>query len=182
MRVATKRDYLSMAARGILGNQMPSWPDVESAKAAGHRGTVMIRYKAPNSPFMRADVPLDDADRVMAGLVGEGADRRLMYLTWMSPSVGRRINAEVWRGPGGLYLNYSTAQTHVRAALEGSGKHAEGTAARLILEWACCPNSLDDIEALLELYPDAVIELTAFDREIGDIPGRNTVIWEVRNY
>lgn len=182
MKIATKREYLARSGLGLLGNRMPSWDTPADAIAAGHRGDVMIRSKTPNSPFMRADVPVGEASRVMDSLVEQGADRDALYLTWMSPSVGRRINAEVWRGPDGLYLNYSTAQTHLRDGLDKSGKHAERSAARAVLEWACCPNSLADIDALLELYPDAVLEITAFDRQIGDLPGRNTVIWEVRDY
>lgn len=41
---------------------------------------------------------------------------------------------------------------------------------------------MDDVEILLELYPDATIELAAYPYTLGKIPGRNTVIWEVRDY
>lgn len=122
MRIATKQQFLDMAARGLLGNQMPSWPTVAAAMAAGHRGTVMVRYKRPDSPYMRADVPIEAADAVIDGLVAQGAERPLLYLTHMTPGVGRLLNAECWRGPAGLYLNYSTAQTHLRAALDESGR------------------------------------------------------------
>lgn len=181
MRISTKAEFLHLSALGLLGNSMPSWPDSSLARAAGHCGLVMVRYKVPGSPFMRPDVPMDEADQVIDKLVDQGASRNLLYLTARSPDVGRRISAELWRGPTGLYLNYSTAQTHVRAALDADGRHAEGIAALEILRWACCPNSFDDVMALLEQYPDAVIELTAFDWWIGVLPARNTIIWEVRS-
>jgi hypothetical protein len=182
MNIATKADYLNHAARGVLGNQMPSWPSPEAAALSGYSGPVMVRYKAPDSPYMRADVPMADVPGVLAEMVGRGAIRDLLYLTHMTTSVGRRINGEVWDGPDGLYLNYSTAQTHLRAGLEQSGRHVERSAALAVLRWACCASSFDDLMGLLEKHPDAVIEFTAYDREIGDIPGRNTVVWEVRNY
>lgn len=182
MKVPTKHEFRRLAALGLMGNQMPSWPSVAAARAAGHAGLVMIRDATPDSSYMTPNVPIERAEEMIDRLVAAGASRDNLYLTWMSPLVGRRINAEVWRGPTGLYLNYSTAQTHVRAALDGSGRHVEGVSALAVLRWACCPNSLDDIEALLDRYPDAALEITAFDREIGTIPGRNTVIWECRDY
>lgn len=180
--IATKAEFLERSNSGRLGNYMPSWDSPREAIEDGHRGPVMIRSRQANSPHMRPDVPVEDADRVMDGLVEQGARREDLYLTWMSPAVGRRINAEVWRGPRGLYLNYSTDQTNVRAALEASGKHVEGAAAVEVLRWALDENSYEDVMDLLDLHPDAVVELTAFDRQIGAIPGRNGVIWEVRNY
>ncbi len=39
----------------------------------------------------------------------------------------------------------------------------------------------DDLEALLDKYPDHTVEFTVFDRPVGQLK-RQTVIWEVRNY
>jgi len=35
---------------------------------------------------------------------------------------------------------------------------------------------------LLDLYPDHVIEFSAAEVFVGDRPGRNAVVWEVRKY
>lgn len=182
MKICTKSEFLRRSEAGLLGNSMPSWTTVAEAQADGYHGPVMIRARRPNSPWMRPDVPQHLVDDVIAGLVVKGADASELYLTHMTPEVGRRLNAEVWNGPDGLYLNYSTAQCNVRDALAKYGRHAERAAALVILRWALCPNSFDDVMALLEAYPDAVIELTAYDREMGDLHGRNTIIWEVRDY
>ena len=182
MMVATKAEYLRLANLGYMGNQKSSWDTPEAAIASGYAGMVMVRYREPNSPFMRADVAMVDAPAVIDGFVAAGADRSKLYLTHMTSAVGRRINGELWRGPGGIYLNYATAQTHLRAALDQAGRHVERSAALAVVRWACCPSSYDDLMTLLEVYPDAVIEFTAYDREIGNVPGRNTIIWEVRNY
>lgn len=53
---------------------------------------------------------------------------------------------------------------------------------KVLLDRYLDPSSRDDLDALLELYPDATIELTAFDIDTGVIPGRNTIFWEVRDY
>lgn len=180
--IATKAEYLRRAAAGLMGNQMPSWPTPEAAVASGYSGDVMVRYAAPDSPWMRADVAMVDVPRVLDEFVAAGADRAKLYLTHMTTQVGRRINGELWRGPGGLYLHYSTAQMHLRASLDRHGRHAERSAAMAVLRWACDPTSLDDLMDLLDLYPDAVIEFTAYDRQMGTHPHREVIVWEVRNY
>lgn len=44
------------------------------------------------------------------------------------------------------------------------------------------PSSQEDIRDLLDLYPDATIEFTCFTKDTGNIPGRNTILWETRDY
>lgn len=180
--IRTKAEFLEKAANGLMGNQMPSWPSVGAALADGHTGEVMIRYREPDSPWMRPNIPVRHAVAHIDAMVERGADRSKFYLTWMSPFVGRLLNAEVWRSPLGLYVHYSRSQTHLREALDKDGHHARGLKAMMVLRSTCDANSMTDIEALLDLYPDACLEITVFDRQIGTIPGRNTVIWEVRNY
>ena len=58
----------------------------------------------------------------------------------------------------------------------------EGIRAILKLRSVLFPSSLADLEALFEIYPDSVIEFSAYRFAVGAIPGRNAVIWEVRNY
>lgn len=42
--------------------------------------------------------------------------------------------------------------------------------------------SYEDVRELLKLYPNHVVEFSCCDRSVGSVPGRNTVIWEVRLY
>jgi len=44
------------------------------------------------------------------------------------------------------------------------------------------PSSRDDLEQLFDLYPDATVEFTCYQMDLGTIPRRNTIFWEVRNY
>lgn len=180
--IATKSEYLELAAGGRLGNQMPSWSSPEEAIASGYSGAVMIRDRTPNSPFMRPDVAMEDVPSTIEHLVSLGATREKLYLTHMTPGSRRRINGELWRSPSGLYLNYSTSQAHLRKSLDESGRHAERSSAMAILRATCDPDSVDDLMLLLDIYPDAVIEFTSYDSPVGTIPGRRVVIWEVRNY
>jgi hypothetical protein len=42
--------------------------------------------------------------------------------------------------------------------------------------------SYEEFLMLGELYPGAVIEFTSYEIVLGNLKGRNTVVWEVRNY
>jgi hypothetical protein len=44
------------------------------------------------------------------------------------------------------------------------------------------PNSRADLDALLDLYPDAAVEFSCFSVNVGIFPARNTIFWETRNY
>ncbi len=61
-------------------------------------------------------------------------------------------------------------------------RHLEGVAARLMLHKHLNANSYDDLLNLMELYPRHVYELSAVEGCYGTVPGRNAVMWEVRNY
>jgi len=44
------------------------------------------------------------------------------------------------------------------------------------------PSSHDDWNELLERYPGHVLEVSIYDRCLGDLPNRNSLVWEVRKY
>jgi hypothetical protein len=62
-----------------------------------------------------------------------------------------------------------------------NGAHENGYAARLLVKQNMDPSSYEDFLALLERFPGWVIELGIYDIDLGMIPGRNTIFWEVRN-
>ena len=43
-------------------------------------------------------------------------------------------------------------------------------------------SSYSDLEALMEIFSDSSIEFSTYRIPVGNIKGRNTIIWEVRNY
>lgn len=184
MRITSKQEFLDLHLAGRLGNIVPSWDTEQQARADGYDGPVMIRFKTPSSPFTTPNVPMDDVTRTLCELEAKGAPIYLAYLTHMTPGVRRRLNAQAWRGPSGLYLNYSRVQATMADTSGPGWRHAECSAALAILRWACDPSSYDDLMYLLDRYPDAVIELTAYEHPIGVLAdsGRNTIFWEVRNY
>jgi hypothetical protein len=82
----------------------------------------------------------------------------------------------------GWELRYSTVPgLHMREAML-SPDRAFGLAARLLLQRAMTPSSYSDLLALFDVFPEHVVEFSSYAVLLGDLKGRNTLIWEVRSY
>lgn len=57
-----------------------------------------------------------------------------------------------------------------------------GLVALGMLKSRCDANSYEDLMELLDEYPDSTIEFAVYEVNLGVIPHRNTIIFEVRNY
>lgn len=99
-----------------------------------------------------------------------------------SPDQFISIQGEFVEADQGEMIEWSTAKTHMRAAFAKERNMIYGPGARLILKRVLSEGSYEDFLAVGHLYPNAVIEFTAYEVFVGDIPGRNAVIWEVRDY
>lgn len=161
----------------MLGNRPRTWVGREALAASGYGGPVSIRT-AQGSGGGKAmyRVPAAEALALTAGwgqapTFNESApDDRLV------------LQGEAARMVGGLCLTYSTTPgLAMREALKNA-RTASGVAAHAILAAYLSPSSRDDLDALWDLYPDAVIEFSAYECCVGDQRGRNALIWEVRNY
>ena len=127
-------------------------------------------------------IPADAVTAKIREWAEEGIDPELITFHESMPDESLQIQGEVARDVGGLNLSYSVER---RQAMREAMEHpslASGLSARLILEYFLDANSREDIDMLLDLYPDAVIEFGTYERDVGLLPRRNTVIWEVRNY
>ena len=83
--------------------------------------------------------------------------------------------------PDNYLLLYSTEKTQMKFALKNA-KTASGLKVRIMLEHLMTESSWEDLLDLMEKYPESVIEFSTYDICLGNLPGRNTIIWEVRDY
>ena len=70
----------------------------------------------------------------------------------------------------------------MRDALSAAPEVAHRLRSDLLLEAAMTPASHEDWRRLLERHPGHVLEVSVYDRCLGDTPGRNALVWEVRMY
>jgi hypothetical protein len=79
-------------------------------------------------------------------------------------------------------LYFSTDKLAMRDGLKKSGRTITGLATIDICRRLMDQQSFSDLMWLDENYNDHVIEFTVFDQNIGTLPNRNTMFWEVRAY
>lgn len=93
--------------------------------------------------------------------------------------------ADVYDSPTGLLvygIEYPPKGGSWRKLMPVQGKQHTGIEATLLLRKHLNAYSLDDLYTLRDIFPGHVYELSACSRNIGRIPNRNAVMWEVRAY
>ena len=177
--IRTKNEFLSLWRAGKLGNRLRTWKTLDEAE--GYDGLFSIRDGRPNSNLCRYNVPRDGIDRAVAEMTALGG--RGLYFGEMAPDHRLTIQGEFLDGEqhGQVFnrsLTYSTEKTQMKRVTQW--RHTEGAAAVAILRSYLDGNSYDDLLTLQTKYPDHVIEFSAYECCLGDVPGRNTIIWELR--
>jgi hypothetical protein len=177
--INSKREFYRLYFAGAFGNALRTWPTCEALNASGYGGTVTIREAGrAGGGFCRYSVPVSEVRRV---LLEAHVDPSRVTFNESAPDHQLVAQGEVARLVGGLALRYATAKRPMREAM-ATARDVTGATAVAVLRSALSESSYDDIEALLDLYPDAVVEFSAYAGLVGNAPGRNAIVWEVRNY
>lgn len=183
MEIRTKREFYQLWEAGCLGNRTQIFHDLETAIAATPDGMIGFREvgRAGGGKWQRS-VTHDDAKQIHFEWLHEG---RKFIMDDGVPNWRSTMQGEINRGVEGLYgfiaVGYALPPMRVSIA-QGLHTHYHRVQVRALMQRYMDPSSQDDVDAILDLYPDATIEFTCFDVGVGNIPGRNTMFWEVRNY
>lgn len=170
---------------GFFGNKALAWNSYEEILDSGWKGKICIRNRGMNR-MGRArviyNVDLIDVPKIIDRFEKAEISKDNLGFNQSMPDKHLIIQGEVMRTHLGLSLWYTTKKEPMNGALKNESLYAEGLRAKLLLENNMFPSSYSDLEDLLELFPESAIEFSTYDISVGDIPHRNTVIWEVRNY
>jgi len=179
MRVASKAEFFRLWRAGVLGNTPRTWATPEAAVASG----------APVVAFREAGRPggrhwFVNHEHVLETALAWRLNGVPFSLDETAPDHLVTLQGEVCRMAGGLYGYLALrSRLRMREAMRAGLMHdLRGAAVAWALRRYLDEASVDDVYALLDLYPDAVIELAAYECDVGVLPNRNTIIWEVRNY
>lgn len=181
MNVPDKATFYRMQEEGRFGNRLRHWQTVEAMEADNYQGLVSIRYRQPASPFCLYDVPAAKVRERMAMLQQMRANPELFVFNEAAPDHHLLLQGEVMRSEQYLTLFYSIAPLRMRAALE-RGRQATGLVAVDLLRGNLSPASLDDMQELFDRFDGHVIEFSTYAVDLGIMPNRNTIFWEVRAY
>ncbi len=174
----SKAEFYPRWLRGEFGNRLRAWDCYADLQGDSYRGPVTVRYKEASSPRCKYEVAFSDIEKVIAEL---GGDPELYTFNESAPDSKLLIQGEVYHGPT-YSLYYSELKTNMREALKQGGKQVYFTTAKCIMQHYMRPKSYMMIQDLFDLYPNCVIEFGCYSRCLGEFPGHNVIIWEVRNY
>jgi len=180
VKITSKAEFFRLWEAGVLGNRTNLWRDAKDAYAsmAPEIGFRQIG-KAGGGAWEK--VPREDVFKTAERWTELG---RTFIMDDGCPDWCRRLQGEICRTYRGLegFLDTVNRLPMRPAIAAGHMKSVSGSTILFLLDRFMDPSSRDDLDSILELYPDATVEFSCFGVDVGVFPGRNTIFWEVRNY
>jgi len=183
-KIKYKSDYYFLYEKGFLGNKPLTWNSLDEIAESGWEGRICIRGKKgiarSKSKF---DCTIKQAGRYIEKLRIEGIPPEQLTFNQSMPDEHLIVQGEFMRIAPEIYnLIYTTVKKPMNRALEEETLDVRGLTALNLVKGNLFPSSYDDLQLLFDLFPDSVIEFSAYDICVGNLPNRNTIMWEVRNY
>ena len=180
--VNSKYDFYQRFKKGEFGNSSLHWDTYKGYLASGYPDLIAIRTRIPGG---RCDyfISKNQVANRINDFKRDGYDLIDLHFSAQCPEEDKLLQGELMLTTRGLFLLGSTnLKLAMRQALKEDSFKLFGLAAHLFVKNRMCPNSWDWLQQLFDLYPGHVIEFTTLRYCWGDIPGFNTLFWEVRNY
>jgi len=182
MKIINKEMSFKLYEAGEFGNKLRTWSNLDSLLLDNYCGNVTIRYASKYGKWCKYNVQQDRIKNELIKMEGDGADLTLIRFNESAPDDHLVIQGEIMEDGDYQYiLCYSTDKITMREAMKHPKEMLGLPVINLLKKYLSKP-SMDNIERLLSLYPYAVIEFSTYDHCLGNIPGNNTIFWEVRNY
>lgn len=169
--------------RGCFGNKLRTWRSIQEYEASDFSQPVSIRYRGDaGGRWFAYNIARQDVQPTLQTWVAQGAELGRVTINEVPPDNELLLQGEVSLSVKHYDLRYSYAKTNMREALRDHQLHANGVIALTVMKAAMDDASWWDLQTLFDRYTDSVVEFSVWSRYVGDIPFRNTVFWEVRNY
>lgn len=183
--VLSKADFVRRYEAGEFGNRSPTWNTLkEFLKTETHwkapKTLVHIRNRIAGGRTWY-NVSAGSVWYEVKRIVNRKEEREEnLYFSLMAPTELTTFQGEIQQSTNYLDLYYSHVKKPMRQSLIEGGRQVSGVTAVSLLKQFMDPTSYDWVEILLHRYPGHVIEFSCYSRYWGILPGRNTIIWEVR--
>lgn len=184
--ISNKYKALDLVLSGSFGNRLRFWKTYEDIIQDGYTGKVSIRTLIGGNGKCKYACSLDQIEPIIKSW---DLPKEFVYFNEDAPDhrivlQGEYLNTLVtYNGQlrDGVFL-YSTLKTKMRTALHTLSNTVYGYYAKDLIRQHMTASSWSDFEVLLDQYPDHVLEVSIYDICLGDIKGRNSLVWEVRRY
>ena len=183
--ILSKRVNYRLWESGLLGNRLRVWRSFAEWERSGFGGLVALRYLGEQGGrWCVYDLTPERMHVEYARILDEGANADRVMVNETAPYQDILIQGEYLPYDAGHWnwFLYSRAKMQMRPALKEAPERARGLRVELMLRHAMTASSWEDFDALRERYPDHVFEVSVYRRCLGNIPGRNALVWEVRRY
>jgi len=179
--IKNKIECYTLYESGFFGNKIRTWNTLQKVLDSNHQGTVSIRSKKI-SWKTKFNIPVQELPTLINYLKKQNINVSELTFNETPPDHHLIFQGEIMRTPNGLYFLYSNEKAPMKIALRKQSKSITGIQTQNLLKAHLDPNSLNNIFELLDLFPNDIIEFSTFSINLGNIKGRNTIIWEVRGY
>lgn len=183
-RIASKKQMYALYEAGAFGNRLKSWPSMDAYLKSGFAKPAVLRhmdksfqtiYGLGRAEMIKAVKRLSGRYRPEGFKVNELAQDTKLVLQ------GEFLSIMGIAG-GGHHLHYSTLPAPMKIGLSKAPQNATGMDATRLIREKMTDYSWEDFCEARNNWPDHVIEFSIWSCNVGDRPGRNAVIWEVRDY
>ena len=182
-KIKYKDDYYLLYEKGFLGNKPLTWNSIEEIKESGWKKEISIRgRKGIARGKSRFNLTLEEATNYIEQLKKEGIPPEKLTFNQSMPDDHLLIQGEIMRNEDLYNLVYTFVKKPMNRALEEKTLRAKGLTALNLVKGNLSPSSYTDLQTLFDIFPDSIIEFSAYDILLGNLPNRNTIMWEVRNY
>lgn len=142
-----------------------------------------LRYTDPKGggAWFKTEMLYMEAVQTYCRWVLEGAKEEFIKIYDSLPHDKLLIQGEIRRSEHYYDLTYTTETGQPnRPSMWKHKQTTFGIQAKLLLEYYMWPKSFANLMEIFDKFPEAVIEFSVVNCEIGVIPGHNTIFWEVR--
>jgi hypothetical protein len=186
--VLTKRQNYQLWQSGAFGNKLRAWRTAEEWRNSGFAGLVVLRSLMDGGGPCEYNLTPEMAEVSIRRWFSEGHPSDRIMVNEAAPDSmvllqGEYLN-DIHLGGSSCwgYFHYSRVKMQMRDALKEAPEMAQGLRSDLMLRLAMTPASYDDWLLLLDRYHGHVFEVSIYGVCLGDVPGRNALVWEVRKY
>jgi hypothetical protein len=187
--VTSKRQNYRLWQAGEYGNRLRAWGSVRGWRDSGFAGPVALRTLGDGGGPCHYDLLPDDVAAVVANVMSLGIPADGLMINESAPAGDILLQGEylndisVMDGRAAWgWFRHSRARRQMRDALAEAPETSTGLASDLLLRSVMTPSSYDDWRVLLDRHPGHVLEVSVYGHCLGDTPGRNALVWEVRRY
>lgn len=181
MEIRTKAEFFRLWNDGLLGYKLRTWDTLDAYREASNRPSI-VAFRQIGVAGGGAFAICENLTAVEQTAAEWTAAGRKFMICEAAPDEKATIQGEVCRTTKGLEGFLGASKLRMRDAIaRGILKPRTPVETKVLLDTYMSPPSRDDLDALLELYPDATIEFTCYGGHNFE-RGRNTIFWEVRNY